>query len=168
MRDISRWPARCLALLTLGWSWQVSAAPCTSVSRANVARCAVAASLERQATDASLRAAQGRVQATDPWLPSNPALDLSGSRREGPSGKTLNWSASLGVELEIAGQRGARRSAALAERDAQKSAVGAVERATAREALSLYFEVLAARDEQRVLAQMDAAATRVWQAAQAA
>jgi cobalt-zinc-cadmium efflux system outer membrane protein len=80
----------------------------------------------------------------------------------------LNWSASLGVELEIAGQRGARRSAALAERDAQKSAVGAVERATADEALRLYFEVLAARDEQRVLLQMEAAATRVWQAAQAA
>lgn len=133
-----------------------------------MARCALAASLERQATDAAVRAANGRVQATDPWLPSNPALDLTGSRRQGRTGTTLNWSASLGVELEIAGQRGARRSAALAERDAQKSATGAVERATAAEALRLYFEVLAARDEQRVLAQMEAAATRVWQAAQAA
>lgn len=168
MRDTSRWPASCVALFSLAWSWHASANPCSSVSRTNVARCAVAASLERQAADASVRAASGRVQASDPWLPSNPTLDLSGSRREGPTGTTLNWSATLGVELEIAGQRGARRNAALAERDAQKSAVGSVERATANEALRLYFEVLAARDEQRVLVQIEAAATQVWQTAKAA
>jgi len=168
MRDISRWPARCVALLAVAWSWPAAATPCSSVSRANVARCALLASLDRQAAAASVRAADGRVQATEPWLPSNPALDLTGSRRQGPTATTLNWSASLGVELELAGQRGARRDAALAERDAHKSAAGAVERATAAEALRLYFEALAARDEQRVLLQMEAAATRVWQAAQAA
>jgi cobalt-zinc-cadmium efflux system outer membrane protein len=93
---------------------------------------------------------------------------LSGSRRRGPTESTLNWSAGLGVELEIAGQRGARRSAALADRDAEQHLVQAVERATAAEAMRLYFEVLAAREEQRVLGQMEAAATHVWEAAQAA
>ena len=168
MRDIFRWPARCVALLTLIWSWPAAAAPCASVSRSNLVRCAHAARLERQAGKAAVRAATGRVQATDPWLASNPALDLSGSRRRGPTESTLNWSASLGVELEIAGQRGARRSAALADREAQQNLVGAVERATAVEAIRLYFEVLAAREEQRVLGQMEAAATRVWEAAHAA
>jgi len=80
----------------------------------------------------------------------------------------VNWSASLGVELEIAGQRGARQSAARAEREAQESVVAAVERDVANQAWRLYFEVLAARDEQRVLAQMEAAAARVWQTAKAA
>ena len=168
MRDIFRWSAGCVALLILTWSWPATAAACSSVARSNVVRCALAASLERQAGEAAVRAAAGRVQATDPWLASNPALDLTGSRRRGPTESTLNWSASLGVELEIAGQRGARRSAASADREAQQSLVGAVERATAVEALRLYFEVLAAREEQRVLAQMEAAATRVWEAAHAA
>src|SRR3954470_6507283 len=121
MRHVFHWPAFGSAVLTLIWASAAGAAPCTSVSRANVARCALAASLERQASDAAIRAASGRVQATDPWLPSNPSLELSGSRRQGPTTATLNWSASLGLELEIAGQRGARRGAALAERDAQSS-----------------------------------------------
>ena len=168
MRQVLHWPAFGSAVLTLVWACAAGAAPCASVSRANVARCALAASLERQASDAAVRATNGRVQATDPWLPSNPSLELSGSRRQGPATATLNWSASLGLELEIAGQRGARRSAALAERDAQSSTKGGLERAIAAEALRLYYELLAAREQQRVLQQMEATATRVWQAAQAA
>lgn len=169
MRDVLRWPALGMACLVLTWSWSAGATPpCARVSRATVVPCALAASLQRQAGEAAMRAANGRVQATEPWLPSNPALDVAGSRRQGPPGTALNWSASLGVELEIAGQRGARRSAALAERDAQKSQNGATERAVASEALRLYFELLAAREEQRVLERMEAAATQVWQAARAA
>jgi cobalt-zinc-cadmium efflux system outer membrane protein len=168
MCDVLRWLALGAAILVLSWSWSAGAAPCARVSRTNVVTCALAASLERQAGDAAVRAANGRVQAAEPLLPSNPALELAGSRRQGPPGTVLNWSASLGVELEIAGQRAARRRAALAERDAQKSSNGAVDRAIAADALRLYFELLAAREQQRVLAEMDAAATRVWQAAQAA
>ena len=168
MREISRWPARCVALVSVAWSWSAAAAPCTHVSRSNVVSCALAASLERQAGEAAVRASEGRVQATDPWLPSNPELAVTGARRRTAGESTLNWSASLGVELEIAGQRGARRRAAIAERDAQRSGVGAVVRSTAAVALRLYFEVLAAREEQRVLEQMNAASTRVWEAARAA
>ncbi len=168
MREISRWPARCLALVGFTWSWSVAAAPCSNVSRTNVVRCALAASLERQAGEAAVRAANGRVQATDPLLPSNPELALTGARRRTTAESTLNWSASLGLELEISGQRGARRRAAGAEREAEQRAVGAIERSTAADALRLYFEVLAARETQRVLSQLEAASTRVWEAARAA
>ena len=118
MCEISRWLARCVALVSVAWSWSAAAAPCSHVSRSNVVGCALAASLERQAGEAAVRASEGRVQATDPWLPSNPELAVTGARRRTAAESTLNWSASLGVELEIAGQRGARRRAALAERDA--------------------------------------------------
>jgi cobalt-zinc-cadmium efflux system outer membrane protein len=168
MPDFSRWPARCLALASFAWSWSAAAAPCSSVSRDNVVRCALAASLERQAGEAAVRAASGRVQATDPLLPSNPELAFSAARRRTTTESTLNWSASLGLELEISGQRGARRRAARAEREAEQRTVGAIERSVAAEALRLYFEVLAARAEQRVLGQMEAASTRVWEAARAA
>jgi outer membrane protein, heavy metal efflux system len=168
MREISRWPACCLALVGFVWSWPTAAAPCSSVSRTNVVRCALAASLERQAGEAAVRAASGRVQASDPLLPSNPELALSGARRRTATQSTLNWSASLGIELEISGQRGARRRAAGAEREAEQRAVDAIERSTAAEAMRLYFEVLAAREAQQVLNQLEAASTRVWEAARAA
>ena len=168
MREIYRWPARCLALVGVAWSWSAAAAPCSSVSRTNVVRCALAGSLERQAGEAAVRAASGRVQATEPFLPSNPELAFTGARRRTTTDSTLNWSASLGVELEISGQRGARRRAAGAEREAEQRAVNAIERSTAAEALRLYFEVLATREEQRVMKQLEAASTRVWEAARAA
>jgi cobalt-zinc-cadmium efflux system outer membrane protein len=168
MPDFPRWPARCLALASFVWSWSADAAPCSSVSRANVVRCALAASLERQAGEAAVRAASGRVQATDPLLPSNPELAFTGARRRTSTESALNWSASLEIELEISGQRGARRRAASAEREAGRRGVSAVERSTAAEALRLYFEVLAAREEQHVLGQLEGASTRVWEAARAA
>jgi cobalt-zinc-cadmium efflux system outer membrane protein len=168
MSEISRWPAHCLALVGFTWSWSAAAAPCSNISRANVVRCALVASLDRQAAEAAVRAASGRVQATDPLLPSNPELAFTGARRRTTTDSTLNWSASLGIELEISGQRGARRRAAGAEREAEQRAVSAIERSTAAEALRLYFEVLAAREEQHVLNQLEAASTRVWEAARAA
>ena len=168
MREIYLWPARCLALVGVAWSWSAAAEPCSSVSRTNVVQCALAGSLERHAGEAAVRAASGRVQATEPFLPSNPELALTGARRRTSSESTLNWSASLGVELELSGQRGARRRAAGAEREAAQRAVNAIERSTAAEALRLYFEVLAAREDQRVMKQLEAVSTRVWEAARAA
>lgn len=56
----------------------------------------------------------------------------------------------------------------MAERDAQRSAISGVERATATEALRLYFELLAARETRAVLEKLLAASQRVWQAAEAA
>ena len=157
-----------LAMAAFAWAWPVAAEPCSTLSRANLIRCARQASLERRAGQAAVRAADGRVRAADPWLPSNPALELSGARRRAGGETDVNWSASLGVELELAGQRGARRRAAVADREAQQSELSALERAAAVEAYRLYFEVLAARERGRVLDELGAAATGVWQAADAA
>lgn len=157
-----------LAFLGVAWASHAAAAPCAEVSRHTLARCVRQASLERRAGEAAVRAAEGRVQASDPWLPSSPTLALSGSRRRAPDQSALNWSASLGVELEIAGQRGARREAALAEREAERNLTAAGGRALTAQAFELYFAVLAAREERELLAKLDAASARVVEAAKAA
>lgn len=168
MRNYPRRLACWLAALSAVWAVPVAAAPCSDISRENVVRCSREASLERRAGEAAIRAASGRVQANDPWLPSNPELELTGSRRRAPGESALNWTASLGVELEIAGQRGARREAAMAEREAERRGVEANARETSSAAFRLYFEVLAAREQRRVLERLNAATTRVFEAARAA
>jgi cobalt-zinc-cadmium efflux system outer membrane protein len=135
---------------------------------ANLVRCALQASLELRAAEAAVQAADGRVQATEPWLPTSPELAVSASRRSLAGESALNWSASLGVELEIAGQRSARRDGAVAERQAQQSVLTASERAIAAEALRWYFELLSAREASRVLGRLEAASSQAFTAAQAA
>jgi len=168
MRKYPRRLAFGLAAFSGLWASSVGAAPCSEISTENVVRCSRKASFERRAGEAAVRAASGRVQANDPWLPSNPELELTGSRRRAPGESALNWTASLGVELEVAGQRGARREAAIAEREAERRGVEVNARETANEALRLYFEVLAAREQRRVLERLIAATTRVFEAAHAA
>jgi outer membrane protein, heavy metal efflux system len=130
--------------------------------------CTLKASLDRRAGQAAVEAAEGRVTTSEALLPSNPALGLTGARRSGVEGRVTNWSASLGVELELAGQRSARRSAARADRDARKSEVQVAERAAAAAAWRAYFEVLAAREGARILTRLESTSERVWQAAQGA
>ncbi|HYQ15602.1 MAG TPA: TolC family protein [Polyangiaceae bacterium] len=158
----------CALAAAVAWSNPAAAEPCSAISRANLVECAHRASLDLRAGQAAVRAANGRVQATEPWLPANPVIDVSASRRRAASVSATNWSASLGVQLEVAGQRAARRTAATADRDAQQSAVVATERATAAEAFRLYFQVLSARQSRQVLEQLAAAADRVRLAAKAA
>jgi cobalt-zinc-cadmium efflux system outer membrane protein len=79
----------------------------------------------------------------------------------------LNWSATLGVELELAGQRGARREAAGAEREAQLRAREGSSRQTALAAWQAYFEVLAASETARLSERLEAGAKRVFEAARA-
>ena len=61
-----------------------------------------------------------------------------------------------------------RREAAMAERDAERHGVEANARETASEAFRFYFEVLAAREQRRVLERLVATTTRVFEAARAA
>jgi cobalt-zinc-cadmium efflux system outer membrane protein len=79
----------------------------------------------------------------------------------------LNWSATLGVELEVAGQRGARREAATAEREASLKAREAGARATALAAWKAYFDELAAVETARLVERLEAGAQRVADAARA-
>lgn len=168
--SLSRW---CLPACALAVCVQVSPvlaaepAGCTTVGRANLIGCVQAASLEAQAARASVQAAEGRVLAARPWFPSAPALSLSGARRSSGGETDINWSASLGVELEVAGQRGARREAANAEREGQLKASEAGARATAFAAWQAYFDALAAAEAAQLTARLEAGAKRVAEAARA-
>jgi cobalt-zinc-cadmium efflux system outer membrane protein len=144
------------------------ASPCAQVSRANLVGCALDASLVRRADRAAITAAEGRLRAAEVILPSNPSLGLTGARRSGTEGRATNWSVSLGVELEIAGQRSARRAQALAERDARTSEMLLAEREIAAEAWRAYFEVIAAGEAHEILMRLERTSERVAQAAQAA
>jgi cobalt-zinc-cadmium efflux system outer membrane protein len=125
-------------------------------------------SLERRAARAALEAADGRVAAAGVILPSNPSLGLTGARRSGAEGHVTNWSVSLGVELELAGQRGARRAEAFAERDVRTSEMLFAEREVAAEAWRAYFDEIAAREVVEILKRLENTSERVWQAAAAA
>jgi len=106
--------------------------------------------------------------ATEPWFPSAPSLGLTGARRTAAGEAAWNWSATLGVELGIAGERGARRRAALGEKEAETKRADALVRRIAVEAWRAYFELLSAREARRVTQGLEAASKRVWDAANAA
>ncbi len=125
-------------------------------------------SLEAQAARAGVQAADGRVLATRPWLPTTPALSLSGARRSSAGESDVNWTASLGVELEVAGQRGARREAATAEREGQLKARRKPALAPpAFAAWQTYFDALAAVEAAQLTARLEAGAKRVADTARA-
>jgi cobalt-zinc-cadmium efflux system outer membrane protein len=131
-------------------------------------RCALSRGFERRVAEANLRAADARVTKTDPWLPESPALTVTAAQRRAAGESSLNWSASLAIELEIAGQRGARRASAQAEREAQQRLLSASQRSTAAAALRAYFNALSAREARGVLARLSATFARAFEAARAA
>ena len=80
---------------------------CVAVNRANLIDCALKASLSLRSEAWATQAAEGRLQAASPWLPSNPVLAFALAHREEIGGQRSdqNWTAGLSQELEIAGQR---------------------------------------------------------------
>ncbi|MDI1446763.1 TolC family protein [Polyangium sp. 6x1] len=149
---------------------RAGASPCaTTLTRANLIPCALEASLTAKAERQGLDAAKGRQEAASPVLPSNPVLALSGARREAAGqGPVVNWYVTLSQEIEIAGQRGARKRAADAEREAQEKAVAVTDRDVAAAAWRAYFEAIAAREEVRLFSLLEALTTRVATATRAA
>lgn len=130
---------------------------CARVSRTNVVRCAESASLAVRAQRADADAAEARRTAASPLLPSNPNVSLSGARRfaNGPQPAAFNWYAVLSQEVEIAGQRGLRREAAAHEITSQQRRVLATERDVAADALTAYFDALAAAEVARLAARLE-------------
>jgi len=169
--EISTKVAACLAVaVTLFTSSAVAqeAAPCSRrVTRANVVQCALAASLVVKSERQELEASEARKVAVSPLLPSNPVLSLSAGRRTIPSAEATNWYATLGQEIEIAGQRGVRRDAAQAAVEAQSKRVLLSRRETAALAWAAFFEAVAAREEQRLADRLTAATQAVSIAASA-
>ncbi len=160
----------CVLLVTIGLVGSAAAQErpaCVVVTRANLATCALMASLPVASERWAHEAAEGRLTAASHWLPSNPSVALSGARRsEVGTGRTVtNWTATLSQELEVAGQRGARRAAAAAEVDASDQHGKVVARDVVAQAWTWYFEVLAARELERVAQQLESALAQLEQTA---
>ena len=136
---------------------------CVAVNRANLIDCALKASLSLRSEAWATQAAEGRLQAASPWLPSNPVLAFALAHREEIGGQRSdqNWTAGLSQELEIAGQRGTRRAVASAELDAAKQHHSLVMREVAAAAWTAYFQALAARESEQAATRLEAAMTAI-------
>ncbi|MEY4579538.1 MAG: hypothetical protein RL701_4241 [Pseudomonadota bacterium] len=137
------------------------------IERRNAARCAVAASLAVEREQYGLEAIAGRKQAVSALLPANPQLTLSGAQRHVAASDTANWYATLSQEVEISGQRGARRDAVAAARNAQEQVALGTERSVAADAWRAYFRALAARDGLAASIRLEQAFAKGNEAAQA-
>lgn len=148
---------------------RAGASSCTPINRVNLVRCALEGSLSAKAERQSLEAAEARQEAARPVLPSNPVLEVSGARRTAAGqAPVINWYATLSQEIEIAGQRGARKRVADAEREAQEKVVATTDRDIAAAAWRAYFEAIAAREEVRLSEQLEALTAKVAVATRAA
>lgn len=137
---------------------------CSSkITRSNIVRCAVSASLAVKGGHETVVALEGRRTAADHVLPSNPVLSLSGAHRGSNGGepRAFNWSATLSQEIEIAGQRGSRLRTAEAEIGAQEKRVLLSKREAALSAWTAFFEVAAAQEEQRLAERILSASERM-------
>lgn len=128
-------------------------APCsTTISRKNVMACALRQSPEVRASGLEVEAMRGRETAASTIFPSNPSLSLGLGKRTASAAEpeSLIWSASLGQEIEIGGQRGARLEAARAEVERGRRLSEATRREIATSALDGYFEALAALEQKKL------------------
>lgn len=140
---------------------------CAVVTRATLGACALGASLSLESERWLHEAAQGRLTAVSPWLPANPSLALTGAQRTAAGGgrTATNWTATLSQQLEIAGQRGARRAAASAELEVADRQRAVVARDVVAHAWASYFEVLAARELAEVAGKLESALQQLQEAA---
>ena len=140
---------------------------CNTITRDNVAPCAVSASLPVRAAALSTIARRADAERARVLLPSNPTLALSLAGRRSTGDSAFNAYGQLGQEIEIGGQRGARSREAEARVLASEAQRGATARDVAAEALTAYFEVLAAREETALLRRVEVLAIRVADTARA-
>lgn len=138
------------------------------MTRASLSRCAIEASLLVRSAGIDREVASARLRAASPWLPSNPVLGFSvATRRNSTDPRVTNWYASLGQEVEIGGQRAARRSGAEAELAAGGQRLVSARRAAALAAWKVYFDALAARDEVALARRLEALSASIAEATQA-
>lgn len=126
------------------------AVSCSSaVTRVNVVACALRSSLTLRSEQQGKEVLEGRREAVSPLLPSNPILSVTTGQRTASTGDPTawNWYATLSQEVEVAGQRGARRDAVDASIAAQNKRIIVVRRQVALEAWIAFFEVSAAQNE---------------------
>lgn len=138
-------------------------ADCTRIGRDNIVSCALAASLYVREELNTVDALRGRRIASGAYLPSNPVLSFSGAQRRAPGAdvSTLNWYASLSQEFEVGGQRASRVRAADASIAAQEKRVSIKRRETAVRAWSIFFDAIAAREQQRLASRLLASSQKM-------
>lgn len=142
---------------------------CSRITRENLVRCALSASLSVEAQRRGTEAARAREDAARAILPSNPVLSARGARRTAADqGADFNWAAALAQELEIGGQRGARKRAAEFGRVSEEQLLRATRRDAAADAWRAYFEAIAAREELLLVRHLEETTKRVAEAAKAA
>ncbi len=158
----------CAGALVSTISAAEQASPCATLTRTNVTRCAVGASLGVRSEQLTLRSFEGRQRAAGIFLPSNPTVTVTGGHSIEPTVLAAQreplWTVSVSQELEVGGQRGKRVDVVSAEQRAQSARLDLTRRAAAADAWLLYFDALAAAEESRLaerLATLSAALTTV-------
>lgn len=123
-----------------------------TLRRDDVVACALRASPEIVASLREVEAARAGETTASTLLPSRPSLSLALGQRTATAyePRATVWSAELAQELEIAGQRSARRQAAAARVRAEQFRTELVRRQTVADALDAYFETLAALEQKKL------------------
>lgn len=150
-----------LAVMMHAGSAAAEPACSTTIARADIARCAAAASLDVRVEEREAAVREGRRRSASSLLRTNPTLAVSAAKRDSDTAKATNWSATLSQELEIAGQRGARLRAAEHETEAQGFRIESARRDAVAAAWIAYFDVLARAEEQRLMTRLSTNAAQI-------
>ena len=163
VRRLRLFVAGSIASAVTWFAASASAEPACSavITRADVPRCAAAASLDVRVEEREAAVREGRRRAASSLLRTNPTLALSAAKRDSDVAKATNWSATLSQELEIAGQRGARLRAAEHEVEAQAFRIESARRDAVAAAWIAYFDVLARGEEQRLMTRLSTNAAQI-------
>ncbi|WP_172824816.1 TolC family protein [Pajaroellobacter abortibovis] len=168
--------------LVIPWGWLVSGLlyqipasgadlrQCqTLITAQNVAQCALASNPSLQAEAAALQAKEGGRINAQRYFPSNPTLNISAARRgaKGMEPEAFNWYLTLGEEIEVGGQRGARKKAAEATWEAQKKRIQGVAREIAKEAWVAFYETLAFEETHALARELETISNRAKEAVHA-
>ncbi len=127
---------------------------CTGpLTRSAVVACALTGHPSVRVAELGRDAAEGRKQSARTLLPSNPVVEVTLAQRVGmrDPARDINVYGRLSQELEIAGQRRRRMASADAERVQAQARIEWTRRDIAADALSAYFEVLAAQEQRAMI-----------------
>ncbi|MEZ4451865.1 MAG: TolC family protein [Nannocystaceae bacterium] len=152
-------PALALLTLLLVAPAEAPTSCAGTLSRERLVACALQASPAIEAEAIGVDALAGRRRAARTILPSNPTVGVTVASRAGilSGQRDLNVYGNLSQEIEIAGQRRKRSAVVDAEIDAQSRRVDAIRREVAAQVLVAYYELVAAREAQAMLARIAAA-----------
>jgi len=158
----TRLPAAALGLLAMlqarpGVAAEPPADCGPALTRASLVRCVLAQSLVLREAAASQRAAEGRLEAVRPVLPSNPTLSGTVASRASAAEQRLNWSVGLAQELEVGGQRGLRLDVGGGELRAQARWLASARASVVAEAWVAWFGALAANERLALAVKLEAA-----------